>query len=324
MTSANDPQRQPRFQRNADLDALLQEINSRLELTEQDLPARYSKPAHPVVLVIGAPRSGTTLLMQWLATTGLVAYPTNLLSRFYAAPYIGALICRMIGDPQYDYGGELRNPGPPSSSFKSELGKTQGLFEPNGYWFFWRRFIPNNQSERLSEDDLSRVDSAGFLAGIAALQAVFDKAWAMKGTMLQYNLVFLQSFFDRFLFVRMRRELDDNARSLLNAREQFFGNANEWYSVRPPGYQRLLEKTPLEQVTGQVQYTNASIDEEFRVIPAAHQLDIDYEQFCLQPRARYDEIVAKLQGLGYARIPSYQGPEAFTVRTRSPANHPVR
>ena len=38
-----------------------------------------------VVLVVGGPRSGSTVMMQWLASSGVFAYPSNLLSRFYRA-----------------------------------------------------------------------------------------------------------------------------------------------------------------------------------------------------------------------------------------------
>ena len=55
---------------------------------------RFSK-----VFVVGALRSGTTLFTQWLATTGLTAYPTNLLSRFYGAPLVGAKIQQLLTDP---------------------------------------------------------------------------------------------------------------------------------------------------------------------------------------------------------------------------------
>ena len=45
---------------------------------------------------MGNPRSGTTLFIQWLGISGYLAYPTNLLSRFYGVPCIGAKIQLML------------------------------------------------------------------------------------------------------------------------------------------------------------------------------------------------------------------------------------
>ena len=75
------------WRRNDTLEGLLGELSGLLGPAEERLNAldAGAEPL-PVVLVVGPPRSGTTLTMQLLAATGLCAYPTNLLSRFYARP----------------------------------------------------------------------------------------------------------------------------------------------------------------------------------------------------------------------------------------------
>ena len=74
------------------LEQLLAEINGLLGPVEEQIFNEYRMPRYPVLFVVGMPRCGSTLLMQWLAQTARFAYPTNLLSRFYAAPAIGARI----------------------------------------------------------------------------------------------------------------------------------------------------------------------------------------------------------------------------------------
>ena len=89
--SATD-ERTETFSRNVRLEVLLKEINSSLWVAEKEILKEDQATEFPMLFVMGPMRSGTTLFMQWLANTGLVAYPTNLLSRFYQAPIIGAKI----------------------------------------------------------------------------------------------------------------------------------------------------------------------------------------------------------------------------------------
>ena len=102
-------ERQPEHRRNPRLEALLDEISGLLGPVESEVAARYHMPAYPVVLVMGLPRCGSTLTMQWLAASGRFGYPSNLLSRFYAAPYVGARIQQLLTDPQFSFGDELHD-----------------------------------------------------------------------------------------------------------------------------------------------------------------------------------------------------------------------
>ena len=132
-------QRQSGFRRNDGLESLLTEINDLLHAAENQTMARFSRPSKPVLFVIGAPRSGTTMMMQWLARTDAFAYPTNLSSRFYAAPYLGSLISQLLLNPRFQHRDEFQELSPRVQEVASALGKTSGIHEPNEFWYFWRR-----------------------------------------------------------------------------------------------------------------------------------------------------------------------------------------
>src|SRR5699024_1803087 len=91
--------------RDNKLEDILGLLNETLEDDERDLISRFDTPEYPTIFIVGNARSGTTLLYQWLASTGLFAYPSNIVSRFYNAPYIGALIHQMF--VEHDKFGEL-------------------------------------------------------------------------------------------------------------------------------------------------------------------------------------------------------------------------
>ena len=304
----NNKSRQPEFARNGSLEDLLGELNGRLKLAEQDIAS--SKPELPVLLVIGPPRSGTTVMMQWLANTGSFAYPTNLLSRFYGAPYIGSLVQQLIFDERFNFKNEL-NYYEQKQEFTSDLGKTTGPLQPNEFWYFWRRFIDIDQAERLSTEALENFDQLGFLAGLAKLQMAFGKPWAMKGIILQYNLKFLSEVIPNVLFLWMNRNPVYNGYSLLRAREKYFGDIGKWFSVQPPGYEQLLSQSAHEQVLGQIRLTHDSISEEVSSIDASRFLKVDYEQFCLDPAKMFGKISEKLAAQGYTELTDYNGPSCL-------------
>lgn len=300
------------FRRNQDLEALLAELSALLGPMEQQIMARYTRPQFPTLFVAGVPRAGSTLLMQWLAQTGYFGYPTNLLARFYAAPYIGARIQQLLTEPRYNFNDELRDIAP-AIDFTSDLGKTRGALAPNEFWYFWRRFIPNTIPRQLSAAEEARVDGAGLTAELAALEAALGRPLALKALILQLNLPLLASFFDRPLFVYVTRHPFYTLQSLLLARERYFGNRDDWYSIQPPEYAWLQARDPIEQVAGQVYYTARGVAAGLAQLRPEQVLTLPYEQFCAAPGEAFGRIQAHLTELGYPCADwNYHGPPRLT------------
>lgn len=132
----NAAKRSKEFSRNNRLECALKELEQLLGPGKLIAEKGLTAPDLPTLFVIGAPRSGTTLSMQVLASCGAFAYPSNLLSRFYSAPYIGSLIQRITIDPDYDYKDEMSGGLGGCQAFSSEVGKTKGAVQPSEFWCF--------------------------------------------------------------------------------------------------------------------------------------------------------------------------------------------
>ena len=276
-------------------------------------------PRYPVVFVVGAPRCGSTLAMQWLAHSGRFAYPTNLLSRFYGAPFVGAKIQQLLTAPEYNFNDEILDFSG-EIPFTSDLGKTQGALAPNEFWYFWRRFIPTTEPQFLDGKALGQVKSADFVAELAALESVFDKPWAMKGLILELNIPFLSSLLDKALFLFVRRHPFFNIQSLLEARVRYFGNRQAWYSIKPQEYELLKDLDPIDQIAGQVYFTNRGIQEGLNQIDPARRLVVDYEDFCVNPKPTFDQLLTRFHQQAVDVSWEYEGPRQFTPtnQIRSP------
>ena len=295
---------------NPHLDALIKELSAILQPAEKRAVKQFSKPSHPVVFIIGNPRSGTTLMMQVLASTGQFSYPTNLLARFSSTPFIGSKIQLLLTDSKYKFHDELPEFNH-AIEYQSDIGKTSGAIAPNEFYHFWRRFTPNYDPQHLTPDLLKQVDWKGIAAGIASIEAAFRKPFATKALLLQYNLKSILQYFDKAIFLYIKRNPFYTIQSLLETREKYYGSRSVWYSVRPPEYEQLIEMDPVHQVAGQVFFTDRSICSELAEMKSEDQLQIDYRKLCEDPSSVHNEIRKKLARKGFDIESGYKGPGGF-------------
>jgi hypothetical protein len=301
------------FRRNNDLEIFLKEINADLWFTEKKLIEKAKKD-YPLIFIIGAFRSGTTLFMQWLANTGKFSYPTNLLSRFYGAPIIGAKIQKLLTDKRYNFRNEILD-FKSEINYKSENGKTKGALSPNEFWYFWRRFLPFNDIDYLTNKELfEKVDIQTFKREILGIASVFHKPFALKGAICNYNIKFLDDIFDKAIFIYTKRDPMTNIKSAIEARKRQLGSIYRWYSFKIPEYYDLIKiDDPVKQIAGQIFYINRAISKGLLQVDEIRKVTVQYEDFCDHPEKYYDEIVEKLKCQGCYIKSNYNGPKYFKI-----------
>ena len=304
------------YARLSDLESLLNDLNVGLaganERYLERSEERYSK-----IFVMGPLRSGSTLFTQWLANIGLVAYPTNLLSRFFGAPLVGAKIQQLLTDPRYNFRDEILDFNS-DINFSSDNGKTKGALAPNEFWYFWRRFLPFDELDYMPPEELrEKANMAGFRDELNALANIFEKPFAMKAMIMNQNVPELAEQFDKALFIWIRRDPIFNIQSALEARKRQYGDINAWYSFKIKEYPELKHLDPLESVAGQIAAINRSVEQGIANLPEGRKLVVQYEDFCQRPEYYYNEITRKLveQG-GVDAVPGYNGEAEFSNTNR--------
>lgn len=298
-------------QRPEKLERLLDDFAALLGPIEQREVAALEPCDEPILYVMGCARSGTTLVYQYLSQTGLFAFPSNFVSRFYYAPYLGARLQQMLYE--CDFRGEITG-DQPAPHFDSLLGKTKGARSPHEFWYFWRRFFNFGDIQQLSGESLVSADGAGFIRELRAFQSVLAQPLVLKGMILNWHIPYLASLFEKSYFVVVERDVADNAESLLHARREFSGDENAWYSFKPPGYEHVLPLAPPQQVAWQVMATNSAIRDGISAIPRERVITVSYENFCTSPQSLLDEIADKC-GLTTSRAKN-ELPESFNIRQR--------
>jgi hypothetical protein len=301
------------FARNSSLESLLAEINGLLSPANQSLKHDPPKEEFSKVFLVGAHRSGSTVFLQWLASTGLVAYPTNLLSRFYGAPLVGAKIQQLLTDSRYNFRDEILDFNS-EIDFSSRNGKTKGALSPNEFWYFWRRFLPFNDLDYLAEDELqARGDLKGLRIELNELAEIFEQPFALKAMIMNQNIKALDSLFQKAIFVWIRRDPVFNIQSALEARRRQYGDIRVWYSFKIKEYQDLQNLDPLQSVARQIHAINHSVETALDSLTSSRKLLVQYEDFCEDPAAYFRRLVDKLREQGGLpeRDYQYNGPTYF-------------
>ncbi|MDD5157879.1 sulfotransferase [Sulfurimonas sp.] len=303
------------FKRNSSLEDFLNEINNDLWETEKNL-LKIAEPDYPLIFVMGSLRSGSTLMMQWLVNLGF-ACPTNMMSRFYKTPIIASKIQLLLTDERYNYRNELRDFNS-EIDFSSENGKTKGALSPNEFWYFWRRFLPFKELDYLPTSELlEKVDIDTFRAEFAGIVDVYQKPFALKGMILNYNIDFLDKIFEKAIFIYTKRDPLANIESALKAREKQLGSIEEWYSFKIPEYTELKKLNPYEQVAGQIYHINKAIKSGLKNVAEHKKMTVIYEEFCENPKVFYDELKEKLRVQGYEMENEYYGADSFEITRKS-------
>lgn len=243
-----------------------------------------SLPQIPV-WIVGAPRSGSTLLYQLLALRFRVGYLSNAHCRWQGAPGLAE---------RWLKGGEVA----PPAELDSQYGNTSGRFGPSECGQFWYRFFPKQEhyvpASRWPGEDRARARAAvGHLASAFGLPVVF------KNLMNTGRLEALASGFPEGLFLAIYRNEADNARSLLRARRDKLGGYGEWFSLKPPHWRELQDSSsPVAQVLEQVRWANRMVTAARGTFGNQRFLSLSYEDLCRDPEGSMQQVGTFMAGNG--------------------------
>ncbi len=295
--------------KNPELDVLIDELKHLLAPVQNQLDIE-AENNWPFGFIIGTPRCGSTILLQFLASTNQFSYPTNVLGRFAYAPYIGALVQKLIFDPAFDNHEAFKDIHS-TLNFESCLGKSQGAMATNEFQHFFRNYMPNFDIKHLSDMDLEKVNCHEIMRGLISIQHAFMKPFVTKAGLLQYNIDYFHSKFDNIIWLQVKRDPLMAMQSILLAREQYHGDINKWWSVKPKEYDFLKTMDIYHQIAGQVFFTEKAISDGLKTIHSSKHLPVHYKDLCQRPEYIYELIRTKFNDLGCEITAKYSGPSHF-------------
>jgi hypothetical protein len=242
---------------------------------------RDEAPKRPVILVTGAPRSGTTVLSQALIHHLPVTYFNNLTAVFPRAPITAnRLFGRLLPKP--------------AGTLHSFYGRTSGFASENDGLHLWDRWLgPDRYAVPERLDERAAADMRRFFA---AYERAFGRPVLNKNNALATGAVVIAEALPTARFIFIRRDPIFAVQSILGARETIQGTREAPYGVTDPT-RRATPASPIEDVCAQVLYHERRMEEQRRTLGHERFWVVDYERFCVEPHAIVARVGREILGV---------------------------
>jgi hypothetical protein len=288
------------------LAAIAAPLDGVLASTERRLYDHAASPRMPIVIVTGAPRSGTTIVSQVLSAHLPVTFFNNLTSVFPRAPIIAnRLFRRLLAARAPDY--------------RSFYGRTRGFARQNDGLHLWDRWLGDDRyavPEELAADAAERMRRF-----FAAYEIAFGKPILTKNNALATGATAIARALPTAHFVFVRRRPEYAAQSILHAREVIQGSRYAPYGVPDPRYRGAADNgvSPIEAVCAQLAYHDRRLRAQQEELGPKRFWLLEYEDFCRAPEDIVERVGRDILGVEVdpaavrAALPPFRSTNRVTV-----------
>lgn len=258
-----------------------------------------SANTQPLLLIVGPPRAGTTLVCQYLAQTLDVTYSSNLNSLFPRSVLFRKARSRAI-----------------EPDLTSYFGQTAGLDKPNDAFHIWNRWLGDDRYR--TKTSLSESDAHEMKRFFATWTDHAQRPFLNKNNRNCHCLALLAEALPQAHFVVVNRDPTAIVRSLIRARRTVQGDeacgwgllSQEDHAAEPLGYVR--------DVCEQVGNVNRLLSEQVAQVSSTRLHHTSYEQFCESPLALAETLNSRIQGVALRKAASPFMPESFKASLGRP------
>jgi hypothetical protein len=251
-----------------------------LQFWEQRIINRYTaeQGVHvPMVLVVGPPRSGSTLVYQILAQGIPCSIFTNFSSLFPQAPLIASWCYQRI---------QQRVP----TGFQSFYGNTAGLGQVNDGFHVWNRWLGEDRYDVPTHWNSER--QAQIRQFFAAWSSIFPQPFLNKNNRNSLCLKDLIRTFPKVILVAVHRDPLYIAQSLLLARENVQGSRQVGWGLAAKPHK--ISEDPLQSVVDQVVRIQSRYRAQLETLPSSQVISVQYQEFCANPNHLVAQVYCKL------------------------------
>ena len=233
---------------------------------------------HAPIFIVGNPRSGTTLLYQVIAQYFEVCYFSNLMCLFPESPITVARIA-----------SKIKGCNPPGS-FYNNFGQTDGMSSPNQGEHIWKRWFKDCYDFKTIKCEVELKDEIEMRNSVGLLQKYFDSPSLHKWQPLSEKIICLARIFPEVMFVRIKREKEFIAQSILYSKRKIWNDNNRWFSTKPKNYEEIVNDDYLLKICKQVESIEKDIETDIDIIGKEKCFTIRYEDLCNTPYTIMNEL----------------------------------
>ena len=271
---------------------------------ESWLSQRYGEQGincHPPILIIGAPRCGSTLLYKVLTDRYYLNFISNFTAAFYRIPVCATWIARKMGIKA------------PSGGYTFNYGYVEGLGSPNESAEFWYRWFPRGLRVYVPPKSTELKKLTELRHEIGAMSDIGGSSMIFKNLYNSMRLAPIIEAIPEASFIICKRDFTANALSILEGRIINVKDKNTWWSVPPKEIENLLKKDFAQQVVGQVYYIMKQIREDLQQFGDGRFLEVQYEEFCTDVDGTLKKIKNFLERRGVVLKEKNDVPTSFEI-----------
>jgi len=238
---------------------------------------------HPLVLIIGAPRSGTTLIYQALTHYLDVTFPPNTSSILKRSPITAALVQKRCG-------------GRTKPSFSNYYGQTSRLSDCNDAFDLWNRWL--GEDRYYPATSLSGEQAADMRNFFDTWTNAFDKPFLNKNNRNTFAVELLAQHLPKAKFVVVRRNPVMVAQSLIVAREKIQGDKKNGWGLESSSTVGISDPLAhVDDVCRQITTIDDEMDRQLSTVDADRIVNITYEGFCESPQQTIRGVADAFEGV---------------------------
>lgn len=296
-----DTELSEQFRKDGRQEDFLLRLNDILSRHQEEDYDDNLKEEFPSLCVIGSPRSGTTLIVQLIASHLDVGQINNLIAAFWRAPVYGIKLSRrLIGKSE-------------SVSYESTFGRTANIDDVHEFGYFWSLMLDYKDMSRKTEQEAQAIDWQRLAMVLKNMAHAYQKPLLFKPFLLGWHMERMLDVLPKTIFLRIRRDPIENALSILKTRQQYSGSVNNWINLKPYEYAWLKDMTPWQQVAGQIFFLERDVTEQVEKVGGRNVIDISYEGLCEGPKAVLDRVRAIVLENGTDVAYRSEPPDGFEV-----------
>ena len=263
----------------AALEQLMRPLDRALAGQEQRrLREAPTESEHPILLLVGSPRSGSTVVASLLVQALAVTYIDNFSAMFRRSPLTAARLSRSLGVVC-----EGR------SSLSNFYGNTPGISSPNDGFNIWNRWLGEDRYQPVAS--VSDDDQIQMRRFFAAWSTSFRRPFFNKNNRNLGCLGLLSVALPTARFVLVRRRPLYIAQSLLLAREVVQGSQRAGWGY---GAMQGPCDDPIVDVVRQVRTIETTITTQRALVDPGRIVEVEYDDFCVRPHHYAQQIGRRL------------------------------
>ena len=251
----------------------------------RSVSSESSSNNQPLILIVGPPRSGTTLIYQVLAHCLDVSYASNLMGLFPRSPLTATRLFGRFVSPR------------PVADFRSYFGQSSRLSGPHDGFFIWNRWL--GEDRYAPKGQLTASESEKMREFFARWATEIPTPFLNKNNRNANCIDLLARELPSARFLVVRRDPAAIVRSLIRAREQVQGDRRAPWGLLSSA-ESDHELGYVDDVCRQVMRIEQRLDEQVAVIDPDRIVGIRYEDFCENPKALVARLAESIPNLTIA------------------------